>query len=230
MVRGTLVGMLAIGLLVASSASAQSFTMLNFTGFMYEEDNASEVVGFPPSNPGDVLAAVAFIESIGPELDWNTDEVELTLVLYDLVSVGEVDIGGISYIEYVGGALDVVADAYTESWYTAPVYGTDPPNATAPPNFWDGEIYLHGEFFVFYMTYSPTLHTGSFQGTLNWTGGTQLNSLYYGYEGYTIAGTVDPFAAQVPTGYDLEQVGHVTFDPVIPVEETTWGQVKDLYR
>jgi hypothetical protein len=144
--------------------------------------------------------------------------------------VGEEDLGGILYIEYSGGFMDIVADAYDDAAFTTGMYGVDPPNGTAPSTFWDGQVYLHGEITSFYMTYSTALHTGSYEGVLNWTGGTQLGSLYYGANGYTIAGTVDPFGALVPEGYDLEQVGHITFDPVIPVTETTWGDVKNLYR
>jgi len=230
MVRSILVGMLVVGLLVASTASAQVFTMLNFSGFMYEEDNTPGMQGFPPSDPGDVCTGVGFIESIGPELDWDLAANQVTFVFSDLVSVGEVDLGGILYIEYTGGFLDIVADAIGDPAFTDAMYGTDPPNAMAPSTFWDGEVYLHGEFTSFYMTYSPTLHTGSYEGVLNWTGGTQLDELYYGSEGYTIAGTVDPFGALVPEGYDLEQVGHITLDATIPVKETTWGDVKNLYR
>jgi hypothetical protein len=91
-------------------------------------------------------------------------------------------------------------------------------------------VYLVGEFSNFYMTYHPALNAGSYEGFIQWTGGSQLNEMYPDPEGYTIAGTVDPFGAPVPQGYDLEAVGNISFDPAIPVETNTWGQVKTLYR
>jgi len=206
-------------------------TMLDFTGFLYESDNDPAVVGFPPSDISDILCGVGHIENIGPELDWDPGVVQLTFVISDLISTGQVETPtGMFYILYQGGTLDIVADAYAGGGYTDPDYGFDPPNATSPSTFWDGEIYLHGEFYQFYMTYHPTLHAGSFEGYLDWTGGTQLDMLYPDPEGYTVAGTVDPLGAPVPEGYDLEAVGHISFDPAIPVENNTWGQVKNLYR
>jgi len=220
-------GVLALSTALAAGAFAQSNTMLSFTGFMYESINQAGVQGFPPSNPGDQLALVGFIESVGPELDWDPSQVQLTIYLSGLISNGTLDFGtGMFYIVYGGGAIDIVADPHLGG--TVPVYGADPPNATAPATFTDGDLYLHGEFTSFYMTYHPTLHVGSFEGYVVWTGGSQLAALYS--QGYTVAGTVDPFGAPVPTGYDLEADGHISFDPAIRIEDNTWGRLKSLYR
>jgi len=230
--KGIMLGLIAMSCsLLVGSVQAQNSTFLTFTSFMYESDNTPGVQGFPPSNEGDVMTAVGFIESVGPELDWDTEAVQLTVVMYDLISTGEQDIGnGLYYIVYTGGSVDIIANAYSDPNYTYPDYGVEPSNATSPSTFWDGEVYLTGQFYSFYMTYYPALHIGSFEGYLDWTGGSQLNLMYPDPEGYTLAGTVDPFGAQVPDGYDLEAVGDITFDPAIPVKENTWGQVKSLYR
>ncbi len=188
-------------------------------------------MGFPPSNPGDVLVGVGFVEGVGPELDWDPTQIELTWLIYDLVSTGEMDIGGgLLFIGYVGGILDIVADPFAGPGHTAPEYGFDPPNATSPGTFWDGEVYLHGEFINFIMTYDPNQNAGHFEGDVIFTGGTELDELAQNPEGYTVAGTVDSFGAPVPDGYDLEAIGHITFDPNIPTQGNTWGQVKNLYR
>jgi hypothetical protein len=190
-----------------------------------------ETGGYPPSEVGDVMMLVGYIEQIGMELDWDMSEVQLTLVISDLVSTGEVDIGGgMWYVIYSGGTLAVIADPYDDPGHTDPSYGINPPNATSPSTFMDGEVYLVGQFTSFYMTYMPTLHVGNFEGYLNWTGGTQLDALYTDPTGYTVAGTVDPLGAPVPEGYDLEADGHITFDAAIPREDSTWGRVKNLYR
>ncbi len=224
-------GTLAVGCLALITGAQAQTTLLNFTSFMYESDNTPGVQGFPPSAPGDVLRAVGFVESIVPDLDWDTGQVQLTVYFNDLISIGEVDLGGgVYYIVYTGGTLDIVAQRYDAPDYTAPQYGTDPPNATAPSTFIDGEVYLRGSFYNFYMTYMPGMSIGNFEGHLNWTGGTQLNSLFTDPQGYTVAGTVDASAAPVPAGYDLEADGYISFDAAIPADEATWGQLKNLYR
>jgi hypothetical protein len=216
--------------LVAVSAIAQPQTILDFTGFMYESDNTPGVVGYPPSNVGDVLEGVGFIESMSEPLVWSPDDYQYTIVISDLVSMGETDFGGgMFYIDYTGGTVDIVAQRYDDMAYTAPDYGIEPPNATAPLTFADGAIYLHGVFSSFYMIYYPALHVGNFEGYINWTIHPDIGELFDPL-GNIFSGTVDPLAAQVPDGYDLEMDGHVTFNPTIPVEPGSWGQVKNLYR
>ena len=229
-----ILGFFAIGcFLMAGMVSAQT-TFLEYNSFMFEEDNTPGEVGFPPSDPGDILTAVGFVANLGPGLEWGPEWdmgiVELTIVLTDLVSTGEQDMGnGLFYIIYTGGTIDIMADPFNDPGYTAADYGEEPPNATAPATFWDGEQYLHGEFSSFWMTYYPMLHTGSFEGQFVFTGGTQFDPAGIP-DGFTFAGDVDPFAAQVPIGYDLEAVGQITFDQSVPNEPNTWGQVKNLYR
>ena len=217
-------------LVLAAPALAQEQTILDFTGFMYESDNTAGEVGFPPSNPGDVLAAAGFIENMSAPLLWSPEEFQYTIVISDLVSLGETDFGGgMFYIAYSGGTVDIWAQRYDDPGYTAPEYGIEPPNATAPGTFGDGAAYLHGEFLSFYMIYYPALHVGNFEGLINWTIHPDIGELF-DTEGNIFSGTVDPISAPVPDGYDLEMDGHVTYNPTIPVEQGTWGQVKHLYR
>ncbi|MFH1843690.1 MAG: hypothetical protein ABIF77_10850 [bacterium] len=218
-------------LLVAAAANAQTYTMLDVTGFLYESDNSAGIVGFPPSDPGDILTGVGFVQSIGAELDWNLEIHQLTWLVSDLTSLGQSDLGnGLMLITYDGGTLDIVADAYTSPGYTIPAYGVEPPNATAPATFSDGEVFLHGEFYSFLMVYDTFKKSGFYEGHLFFVGGTQLGSTAGSAEAYTVAGTVGPEHAPVPGGYDLETVGHITFDVELEPEYNTWGQVKALYR
>jgi len=223
--RAIAFGLLVCGCLLLAGAVRAEITILDFAGFLYEDG------GFPSSNVGDVLSGVGFIEGVGAELDWDPSLYQLTFYITDLVSTGEYDAGGgMLYVLYTGGTIWVVADYYGDTNYTDGDYGVNPPNGTAPSTFIDGEIFLTGVFADFYMTYHPTLHAGSYEGFISWTGGTQLNSMIEDPAGYTLAGTVDPLGAPVPEGYDLEGVGHISFDPVIPVEPSSWGEVKNLYR
>jgi hypothetical protein len=156
---------------------------------------------------------------------------QITVYLTDLVSNGAMDHGGgLFTVSYSGGSLFFHADAYGDAAFTHPEYGIDPPNATSPATFTDGELYLRGVFTSFTLLYHSSLHTGSFEGTIDWTGGSQLNQMYPDPHGYALVGTVAPTGTPVPLGYDLESVGQITFDPALPAEGQTWGQVKDLYR
>lgn len=216
---------------LATNAGAQGLTILNIDGFLYESDNSVGATGFPPSDPGDVLAGVGLITGMDPPLSWSTADFEYTWLLGGLVSTGAYDLGGGEMvIAYTGGTLDVIAQAYAGPGYTSPDYGIEPPNATSPATFGDGSVYLHGVFTNFMMFFNTTTHSGHYEGQLNFTLGSSLGELA-NPNGYTFAGTVDRTAAlTIPTGYDLEAVGHVDFDSTIPVQDSTWGGVKNLYR
>jgi hypothetical protein len=227
--RSLLMMLICAGLgLLASGAAAQGLTILNIDGFLYENDVAKS---FPPSNPGDVLAGVGLVNGMDPPLSWSTADFQYTWALQGLISTGAYDLGGGQLvIAYTGGTLDVVAQAYAGPGYTAPDYGVYPPNATAPATFTDGSVYLHGVFTNFMMFYDATTHTGHYEGQLNFTLGSSLGELA-NPSGYTFAGTVDRTGAiTIPSGYDLEAVGHVDFDSTIPTQADSWGGVKNLYR
>lgn len=208
---------------------------MDIIGYLFESDNAPGVVGFPPSDPGDVLAGVGFIDNISAPLTWSTSDYEYTFVLSDLVSMGQTDLGGGLYRTfYTGGTIDVIAQAYADGGYTMPFYGVDPPDAGALASFGDGEVYLHGTFSNFAVTYNTTTFSGNFQGVLTFELGTHFSELgqeLQNPDAMTIAGLVgqdvDP---TVPDGYDLEADGHIYYDGTIPTENMTWSQLKNLFR
>ncbi len=225
----TMSGIVLVLVMAAGAAFAQPDTMLDFTGLLYESDNTPGAIGFPPSDVGDVLAGGGFIQNINPALPWTLDDNEFTFFMSDLVSTGQIDIGGgILQISYTGGTLAFASDLFADGGFTAADYGIDPPNATMQSTFMDGTVVLSGEFTSFSMTFNPATHTGNFEGTVTWTGGADL--IEVPSDGYTFAGTVDATNAQIPEGYDLETVGHVNFDPSISVEPSAWGDVKALFR
>jgi len=208
---------------------AQNGVFIDATGFLYESGPNYSVLKFQ-SSPGETLSCVAFIDSVNPELGWDLAQMELTLVMTDLVSQGEVDFGGgMFFINYLGGTLDIVAQPRDDPDYTPADYGIDPPNATAPSSFWDGEVLLHGVFTNFYMVYYPTLHVGNFETHMTWTGGTQFWNLIYDPMCTWTAGVIDPASAPVPQGYELKASMHY-HQPSMDAEQSSWGQVKNLYR
>ncbi len=222
---------LACLVLSAAGAHAANPTILNFEGFMYEADNGPGAVGFPPSNPGDELAGCGIITGMSAPLTWSSDTHQYTWTVQGLISLGQVDLGdGIFEISYTGGTIDIVADRFLDPAYSPPEYGVDPPNPTAPSSFHDGSLYLHGTFSTFVMYYFTDLHTGQYEGLVTFQLGSNLGDLE-DPDGYVFAGTADRSVAIVtPDGYDLEAVGHINFDSAVPVEPSSWGRVKNLYR
>jgi hypothetical protein len=206
------------------TAWAQPQTMLEITGYLYEQD------GFPPSVYGELLSGVGFVETVSSELDWNPALDQLTWVVSGLTSTGQSSLGSYILVNYQGGRLDIVADRFSSSGHTQPLYGTEPPNTTAPGLFLDGVIYLTGEFTSFQLLYNPTTGSGHFEGHLIFTGGSELSHDVVDPEGYTVAGAIGPGGAFMPAGYDLEAIGQISFDPTIPTVQRSWGGVKNLYR
>ncbi len=220
---------------VVGVALAQDYSVIDIIGNMYESDNDPAVVGFPPSDPGDVLAALGFVDNISDPLTWSTADYEYTFVFSDLVSQGEIDLGnGQIRIYYSGGTVDIIAQAYADAGYSVPFYGIDPPDPVAIASFSDGEVYLHGSFESFVMTYDTTNYSGSFQGTILFELGTHFQELgqeLANPEALTIAGVIGTSAdPTIPQGYDLEVDGKIYYDPTIPDEARSWGSVKNLYR
>ena len=216
-------------------ANAQSYEVMNTIGYMYESDNAPGVVGFPPSNPGDVLAGLGFVDNISHPLTWSTADFEYTWVIDGLVSQGAIDLGnGVFRVYYTGGTIEIIADEYLSAGYTMPFYGVDPPDGYAISTFSDGDIYLSGVFTQFVVTWDTTNSSGNYQGAVTFTLGTnygELGDYLANPDGMTIAGLV---GAQVgttgPEGYGFEADGSIYCGPTIPNEDRTFSDLKNLYR
>ncbi len=190
---------------------------------------AWETGGFPPSDAGDVLiftgvgnyADPVFGVDIGPG---GTEE--LTFYMYDLVSTGEVDIGGGTLmINYTGGLLEIYRDsAMNADW------GINPPNPTSPSTFIDGTLFFLGSFTSMTMFLNP-VSGGSYEGFLNGLGGTMIDEVCTGCV-YTWGGSFVPAStgAQVPDGYDLQVDGVFEIEEAVSTEDTSWGSVKALFN
>ncbi len=244
--RYPLILMFIAGIVLAAGAGfAQTdYAMLDIIGYLYESDTPAsgtvppeDVDMFPPSNAGDVLAGLGFIDNVSDPLIWGVDfsVYQYTWVLGGLVSGGQVVLGdGTLRIFYSGGTIDIMADPLLDIGYTTPYYGTNPPDAGAISSFGDGYLYLHGVFSNFVMDFDPISEAGSFQGFIDFTLGTHFapgNEQLENGDGYTLSGVLGPGAdGTIPEGYDLETDGHIWFDPTVPDEDMTWGGVKNLYN
>jgi hypothetical protein len=159
------------------------------------------------------------------------NEIELTWYLSGNISYGEIPILPYSiYIAYHGGSLAIFADSYSCPGYTDAEFGTEPPNLSSPGSFADGECYLLGEFYSFYILHVLDLHVGDVMGHLNWTSGTQLDMSAPDPHCHMQGMIEDVSAAPIPGGYDLRVSGQLLFDPHCPAVELSWGRVKSLYH
>jgi hypothetical protein len=203
-------------LVMATPAFAQQ-TILHMSG------NSWETGGFPPSDLGDEFQAVGILNDIGPELIWDTENYSYTWYVRDVSSLAEVIVGTTRVVTYGGGLLTIYVDFLPSNHD----YGVNPPNATSPSTFSDGfSTYLDGFFTDFTLTFNHATSTGSFVGTLTFTGG-DVFPLLGDPDGWTFGSNIAGFG---PTGYDLELNGDVYLDTPVSVEPQSWGAIKSLYR
>ena len=221
--RKTPIVLLVVAILGVAPVAHAATNIIDYQGFAWEDG------GFLPSNPGDILSFVGVTDNIDVIFGINLGTEELTIYVTDLVSTGQVDLGGgVLAISYVGGTLALWNDAAMNH-----DYGVNPVNATAPSTFVDGSLFLGGTFSSFVMYFHSPSGTGSYEGDISWTSGSALGTVQ-GIEnsGFTFGGTLDDAAASgtVPNGYDLQVDGVIEVDVIVAVEEETWSGVKSLFK
>ncbi len=211
---------LALGLVAAVAmavpASAQ-VSNIDYIGFGYETG------GLFPSNAGDELVMEAIADGVDALFQIDLGTSELTFHVSGLISTGETTSGTTTIINYTGGTMDIYQDsAMNADW------GVNPPNATAPSTFMDGDLFFRGEFSSFTLYFAPGGY-GSFEGTLNGVGGSMIDGSCNGCI-YTWAGSFSPeVGAQIPAGYDLQVDGVFQIDSAVDSETSSWGSVKALF-
>jgi hypothetical protein len=208
--------------LLANTALAQN-AIIDYQGYAWETG------GFPPSNSGDVLSVVGIVDAIDPRFGVNFSLEEVTLYASNLVSGGQVDLGGgLLSISYSGGNLDLYRDPAKNH-----DYGVNPANATAPSTFVDGALFLGGTFSSFFLFLDTTTGSGAYEGNVAFTSGSGLATLnQIQANGYTFGGVLNSAAAggNVPAGYDLQVDGTIEVEVIVGVEQKSWGAVKRLYQ
>lgn len=219
-IRALLLATLALAL--AASANAQN-ALIDYQGYAYETG------GFPVSGAGDVLSIVGVVDALDARFGVNLLADEVTLYVSNLVSTGQVDIGGgVLNIAYNGGNIELHRDPSRNH-----DYGVTPPNATAPSTFVDGPLFLGGTLNSFFMYYDPSTGTGAYEGNANFTAGSGLATLnQLNANGYTFGGTLSTGASggNVPAGYDLQVDGVIEVEVIVGVQPKSWSGIKEMYR
>jgi hypothetical protein len=215
------VTVLALSLVVALAGSAMADSqILHLSGHAWEDDGPGG--SFPPSNVGDGLNIVGILNDIDAPLVWDTANYSYTLHVRNLTSLGGAVFGTTHVVSYSGGLFTIYVDWLPSNHQ----YGINPPNGTSPSTFNDGiSTYLDGFFTDFTLTFNTGTQSGSFSGTLNFTGGDVYN-LLTATNGWTFGANV---AGVSPTGYDLQMNGDVYLE-IVSVENQSWGGIKNLYR
>ena len=212
----------ALAVVMAGSAQAQN-ALIDYQGYAWENG------GVPPSSPGDVLSIVGVVDNLDPRFGINLLVDEVTLSVANLVSTGQVDIGGgILSIAYVGGSIDLYQDPSQDH-----DYGTNPPNATAPSTFTNGTLFLGGTFTSFFLFFDPGTGSGAYEGNVVFNAGSGLAALnQLNANGYTFGGVLNTNASggNVPQGYDLQADGTIEVEVRVGVEQKSWSTIKDMYR
>jgi hypothetical protein len=211
-----LVGLVA--LYPAGAIAGSRASLIDFGGYSYEDG------GFPVSNLGDELAMVSVVDGLTTPLQWDPTNNEYTLHLGSLISAGqeETDPHNI-VVTYDFGSIGLYEDAYATGTLADP--GVNPPNATAPASYVDGNDFLLGELASFTIFYNTQFNSGAFEAEVTFTGGDHYGDLGPQTTGYTFGGV---FVFGIPQGYDLSWDGQILLDPVA-VEPVTWGAVKATY-
>lgn len=209
--------------LLANTAVAQPNALIDYQGYAWETG------GLPPSNASDVLSVVGVVDNIDVRFGVNFLLEEVTLYASNLVSGGQVDLGGgLLQIAYTGGNLDLYRDPARNH-----DYGVNPANATAPSTFVDGTLFLGGTFTNFFLFFDSATGTGAYEGNVVFSAGSGLATLnQIQAPGYTFGGVLNRTASggNVPAGYDLQVDGTLEVSFGVGVENKSWGAVKSLYK
>jgi hypothetical protein len=187
---------LALALLLATAG----LVLAQEEQILFVSGNAWEDGGFPGSILGDNLSSVGILNDIAHPLVWDTANYSYTWYMRDLVSEGETVFGDLHVVTYTGGLFTIYVDWLPSNHD----YGINPPNATVPSTFQDGiSTYLDGFFTDFTLNFNVLSQSGTFNGTLTFTGG-DVYPLLNATEGWTFGSNL---AGVSPTGYDLQLNG-----------------------
>ncbi len=111
-----------------------------------------------------------------------------------------------------------------------PIYGTNPPNASAPASFVDGTLFLEGSLSGFQLVLNTANNSGSYEAQFDVTGGSQYGSIPANQRGgWTFAGATGNELNR-PSGYAHQIDGQIFLNPAVPTRPTTWGRLKTTYR
>lgn len=229
LVSGTSVSgkLIMAGFVLAASLAAAPVgavsLLADYQGFDYQPTKVGPGFG----DVGNTYEVLSTVPQLGAPLVFNLGANQYTVVISGLTSTSKVSLGTYDIIGYAGGTVSIYEDAIGGG--TPATYGINPANATAPSTFIDGTNILVGGLSGFQVVYDNATRTGSFEGNLTFSGGSQLGNIPVNQRaGWTFAG-VTGNSPILPQGYLHQVDGSIYLDNPVAVQTTTWGSVKALY-
>lgn len=210
-----------------SAAPAQAQTLLfDYVGFDFE---------FPDLNPavfgdiGDGYQGIGEVPVLYAPLVYDQSTYQYTYHFDGLTTAVRTVVFPFVIIDYTGpGTLTIWEDLISGG--TPAVYGTNPPNGTAPPSFIDGTEYLRGNLTNFRFILNTSNNTGSFEADFEAVGGSQIGNIPLNQRlGWTFAGATGN-SLTIPEGYDHQIDGQTFLFPPTATRSGTWGDIKARYR
>jgi hypothetical protein len=209
----TIVFIVSVMCVVCSSAQTQ-FSMYGFSYFT------------PPEGLGTVTTVVGRLEppvgfSYPISLNFTVNE----YTFYFQTAITSVTPGPLtSTYSYADATFFIYEDPSKNS-----NYGTSPPNATSPSTFRDGTVILSGTLSeLTRLNYNMGFPEPSVVGECEFTGGTRFGDLTVKSWTYHGGLSSNPLLG-IPFGYRHRWATKMVPAPTVPVEETTWGALKNLY-
>lgn len=234
--------------LTPAAALAQTGTIADWGPNSYAWESNYNAATFI-SNPGSQLNAVGIIDDFaGPlsALEPIPAGTEYTYWMLNLVSGGTVITPGSfanTYRTIYTTSGPVAPNIVIYSGPTNATFGTNPPNATVPSTFIDGNLVLSGSFQQLTVTF---IRRNSDQVILsgNADSGTPsiINGVFNGGSALPLVssnGQPCPFRVtggwlarpgSFPAGYSAHFDGKIDIDCPTPAETSTWGRLKGQYR
>ena len=211
--RATLFVVVAFTAILTLPAAAQ-VRVIDYIGYGWETGLSA----------GDEFHFLGLSDFVDPIFGVDLGTEELTLHVTGLVVLSSIPVGGgTTMISYSTGTMEIYQDAAQDS-----DWGINPPNASAPGSFVNGDLFFAGELIDLVM-FRHADGTGYFTGNLNGTGGSMIagscSNCVYSWGGTFSSGS----GAQLIEGYSMQVDGVLEVDEAVSTDSAAWGSVKALY-
>ena len=208
---------LAILVMIFALPAYSQISSIDYIGYGWESGGTLKAIG-------DEFLFLGVVDYLDPEFGVDLGVDELTIHVFGLTIISEMDLGGTILVSYAGGYMEIYQDSSQNA-----DWGINPPNLVAPATFSDGDLFFAGEFTDMIMFLGPD-GNGTFEGNLNGVAGTMIDSSCTGCV-YTWGGAFTAASgAQVPEGYTLQVDGVLEIDAAVSTDAASWGSVKALYN
>ena len=187
---------------------------MNDNGFIYTDG------AFPVSGVGDIFGGAGFISSTNPALNVDLTTNEMTWSLTELSVSEQFAVGSRYYTNFTGGKILIAVDPSMNA-----DYGINPPNATVPLTFEDGDIFLKGTVTAAYMQYDSYRQFGVIVMLVNFTTGMGMGDIGEP-NGNIVEYTFGPDDPNIPAGFNLQAIGNIQ----VPALCTVKGNVSFIYN